>query len=137
MQDSDVLALLRHELGAVCEGGGIDGLREEMVVHDFGKVVRCHVCNCGAEALEGRVGGGEDGYVGLVAEGGHLVGGVEGAFEGGYVEGVQGVGDVGGWDEEGVDYLDDTAIELKVLTVVVSLFVSHSPRFRILTALTA
>ena len=127
--------MLSEELGAVCKAGGVDGLGEEVVIQYCGELIGGHVCDCGSEVLESFVRGREDGYVGLIGEGGDLVGGVEGAFEGGDVEGVQGVGNVGGWNEQGVDYLNDSAIELEVLRGVVSLFVSY--RLRILTGLTS
>jgi hypothetical protein len=65
--------------------------------------------------LEGFLGGCKDGDVGLGVEGGNFVGRVEGAFEGGEIEGVEGVGDVGGRDEEGVDDLDNAAVKCEIL----------------------
>lgn len=43
MEHSDVLALLGEELGAVCETGGVDSLRDEHVVQYRGEIVGSHV----------------------------------------------------------------------------------------------
>ena len=61
--------------------------------------------------MEGFVCRGENGDIGGVGEGGHLVGGVEGAFKGREVESIDSVGDVGGRNEEGVNYLNYTTAE--------------------------
>jgi hypothetical protein len=58
---------------------------ESVVVHDFGEFIRGHVCDCGAEGLEGGVGWGEDGEV----WGGQVrvedFGGEESTFKGGVI----------------------------------------------------
>ena len=123
MQDGDVLAVLGEEFSAVCEAGRVDYFGEHGVVQYCGELVGGHICDCGAERLEGGVGGREDCYVGLGGELFDEVGGVESTLEGGVVEGVEGIRKVGGWDEEGVNNLDDTAIEGEILGVSLS-FVS-------------
>jgi hypothetical protein len=93
-------------------------LREEHVVEDKAELLDGHVFDFGAEGLECLVGGSEDGYVGVVGEAGHYSGGVESTFEGGEVEGGECLGQVRGWNEEGVDYLDYyTAAEFEVLLI--------------------
>jgi len=71
-----------------------------MVVHDLGELVRSHGGDCWAEILESLIPGSKES--GILGGGisGELVGCVEGAFEGGEIEGVGGVGEVGGRDEK-------------------------------------
>lgn len=65
--------------------------------------------------MEGFVRGSKDCNIVGVRKSGHLIGGVQRTLEGCEVEGIDGVGDVGWWDEEGVDYLDNTAVEREIL----------------------
>ena len=80
--------------------------------------------------MEGFVRGSKDRNIVGVRESGHLIGGVQRTLEGCEVEGIDGVGDVGWWDEEGVDYLDNTAVEREILTLVLVCSVPTARKIR-------
>lgn len=70
-----------------------------MVIEDFGKLVSSHVENCGAESLKCFITWDEEGAVCGFGEVIRLFGFEECAFEGGEVECVDGVGEIGGWNQ--------------------------------------
>lgn len=85
-----------------------------MVVHDRGELVRSHGGDCWAKILKTLIPGCKESSIFGVGVSWELVGCVEGTLERGEIESGGGIGDVGGWDEKGVDYLHHTAGERQV-----------------------
>ena len=115
VENGDVLSVLGEEFGSVREAGRVDDLGDDGVVHDLGKLLRGHVRDSGTKGLECLIRSSEDCNVCLVGDAVHDIGCVERAFEGGKVEGRSGVGEIGRWDQEGVNHLDHAAGEFQVL----------------------
>jgi hypothetical protein len=91
--DSDAAAAKCLDSGAVLKTAGVgDSAVDDVVGEHGGDVLGCGVLERGSDGLEGFVGGGEDGEVGGLVDGGDQVGGVDGAVEGGQVGGEGGFG---------------------------------------------
>lgn len=102
----------RLEARAVGQGGRDEDLvRHDVVAHDAGEGPGVEVLERAADRGEGAVHGGEDGDVLLVRDLGHELGRVEAAEEVGHVEGLGGVLDARGRDQQVVYYLDEAALE--------------------------
>lgn len=87
MSYCDVSSLGGGEAGSIGETRCVKDLSgDEMIIEDFGKLVRCHVEDCGTESLECFISRDEECAVrgfGVVFR---LFGFEESAFEGGEVE---------------------------------------------------
>lgn len=112
MHDSNILAIQSEELGVVGEAGRVDHLRKDRVVHDLGEFLGSHATNCRAKSLEALVCGGEDCKIGGIEGSAYETCRIEGAFKCCEIEGVRSISDVGWRDQEGINNLDHSSVEL-------------------------